>query len=75
MPPVDLKDKDMFFKVVKASFGQRRKTLLNALTNFGGFNKSKEEIREILIKLNINENARGETLSIEQFASLSNQFC
>lgn len=73
-PPVNLKDKDMFFKVVKASFGQRRKTLLNALTNSGGFNKSKEEIREILINLNINENARGETLSIEQFASLSNQF-
>lgn len=73
-PPVSLKDKDMFFKVVKASFGQRRKTLLNALTNSGGFNKSKEEIREILINLNINENARGETLSIEQFASLSNQF-
>ncbi|OPZ93970.1 MAG: Ribosomal RNA small subunit methyltransferase A [Firmicutes bacterium ADurb.Bin419] len=74
-PPVNLKDKDMFFKVVKASFGQRRKTLLNALTNFGGFNKSKEEIREILSALDINENARGETLTIEQFASLSNQFC
>ncbi len=74
-PPVSLKDKDMFFKVVKASFGQRRKTLLNALTNFGGFNRSKEEIREILLGLNIDENARGETLSIEQFASLSNQFC
>lgn len=73
-PPVNLKDKDMFFKVVKASFGQRRKTLLNALTNFGAFNKNKEEIREILNSLNINENARGETLSIEQFASLSNQF-
>ncbi len=74
-PPVNLKDKDIFFKVVKASFGQRRKTLLNALTNFGGFNKSKEEIREILSALDINENARGETLTIEQFASLSNQFC
>jgi len=73
-PPVDLKDKDIFFKVVKASFGQRRKTLLNALTNFGAFNKTKEEIREILNALNIDENARGETLSIEQFASLSNQF-
>lgn len=74
-PPVNLKDKDMFFKVVKAAFGQRRKTLLNALTNFGAFNKTKEEIREILNTLNINENARGETLSIEQFAILSNKFC
>lgn len=74
-PPVSLKDKDIFFKVVKASFGQRRKTLLNALTNSGGFNRSKEEIREILLGLNIDENARGETLSIGQFASLSNRFC
>ena len=74
-PPVNLKDKDMFFKVIKAAFGQRRKTLLNALTNSGGFNKTKEEIREILLGLNIDENARGETLSIEQFASLDNQFC
>lgn len=74
-PPVNLKDKDMFFKVIKAAFGQRRKTLLNALTNSGGFNKTKEEIREILLGLNIDENARGETLSIEQFASLANQFC
>ena len=73
-PPVYLKDKDMFFKVVKASFGQRRKTLLNALSNSGALNKNKEEIREILSSVNINENARGETLSIEQFANLSNQF-
>ena len=73
-PPVDLKDKDMFFKVVKASFGQRRKTLLNALANSAALNKNKEEIREILNSVNINENARGETLSIEQFATLSNQF-
>lgn len=73
-PPVVLKNKDLFFKVVKASFGQRRKTLLNALSNFGGFNKSKEEIRNILNAVNIDENLRGETLSIEQFAALSNEF-
>lgn len=73
-PPVVLKNKDLFFKVVKASFGQRRKTLLNALSNFGGFNKSKEEIRNILNAVNIDGNLRGETLSIEQFAALSNEF-
>lgn len=73
-PPVILTDKDMFFKVVKASFGQRRKTLLNALANFGALNKSKEEIREILNAINIDENVRGEILSMEQFAALCNEF-
>lgn len=74
-PPVHLNDKDMFFRVVKAAFGQRRKTLLNALTNSGAFNRSKEQIRELLVSQSINENARGETLSIEQFASLANELC
>lgn len=71
-PPVKLIDKDFFFMTVKAAFGQRRKTLVNALYNFKGFQKTKEDIKEILIKLGINENARGETLSISQFAQLSN---
>lgn len=73
-PPVTLKDKEMFFKVVKAAFGQRRKTLLNALSNFAALNRTKEEVREILKAINIDENVRGETLSIEQFAALSNEF-
>ncbi|GAE90085.1 16S rRNA (adenine(1518)-N(6)/adenine(1519)-N(6))-dimethyltransferase RsmA [Acetivibrio straminisolvens] len=71
-PPVKLMDKDFFFMVVKAAFGQRRKTLVNALYNFKGFQKTKEEIKEILNQLGIDENARGETLSISQFAELSN---
>ena len=71
-PPVQLKDKELFFKTVKASFGQRRKTLVNALYNSGYFNISKEEIREILINIGIGEKQRGETLSIMQFAELSN---
>jgi 16S rRNA (adenine1518-N6/adenine1519-N6)-dimethyltransferase len=70
-PPVDLKDERMYFRVVKASFGQRRKTLLNALTA-GNLGKSKEELREILSKNNIDENRRGETLSLEEFAKISN---
>ncbi|HOQ00099.1 MAG TPA: 16S rRNA (adenine(1518)-N(6)/adenine(1519)-N(6))-dimethyltransferase RsmA [Acetivibrio clariflavus] len=74
IPPVILKDKDMFFKVVKAAFGQRRKTLLNALSNYTALNKTKEEVRKILNAVNIDENVRGETLSIEQFAILSNEF-
>lgn len=70
--PVDLKDKDLFFRLVKASFGQRRKTLVNALNNAGYFGVGKEELKDILSKAGIGENQRGETLSIEQFALLSN---
>lgn len=71
-PPVEVESKDMFFRVVKASFGQRRKTLVNAIQNSGFFNINKEEIKNILVSMGIKENARGETLSISQFAKLSN---
>jgi 16S rRNA (adenine1518-N6/adenine1519-N6)-dimethyltransferase len=71
-PPVEVGDKAMFFKTVKASFGQRRKTLVNALTNSGYFMYNKEEIKDILKDLGIGENQRGETLSITQFAQLAN---
>ena len=73
-PPVQVLDKKIFFKTVKAAFGQRRKTLINAVCNAGCFNKSKDEIREILKDMGIEENRRGETLSLEQFARLSNSF-
>ncbi|HOV25624.1 MAG TPA: 16S rRNA (adenine(1518)-N(6)/adenine(1519)-N(6))-dimethyltransferase RsmA [Pseudobacteroides sp.] len=73
-PAVKLISRDMFFSTVKASFGQRRKTLLNALSNSSKFGRSKEEIRQILIGLGIDENARGETLTINQFAQISNEF-
>ncbi|NLI57578.1 MAG: 16S rRNA (adenine(1518)-N(6)/adenine(1519)-N(6))-dimethyltransferase RsmA [Clostridium sp.] len=71
-PPVVLLDKNMFFKTVKCSFAQRRKTLINALYNAGKFKKSKEEIKEILKSMGVDENVRGEMLSIQQFAMLSN---
>lgn len=72
-PPVQLNDKGIFFKTVKAAFGQRRKTLVNALGNSGYFDKSKEDIKEILKNLGIDENQRGETLTLEQFSRLSNK--
>lgn len=62
---------EIFFKTVKAAFGQRRKTLLNALGGLGFL--SKEEIKEVLQEANIDEKRRGETLSIEEFAVLSNK--
>ncbi|HFL3522826.1 TPA: 16S rRNA (adenine(1518)-N(6)/adenine(1519)-N(6))-dimethyltransferase RsmA [Clostridioides difficile] len=66
----DVHNEDIFFKTVKASFGQRRKTLLNSLGGLGFLNK--DEIREVLKEANIDEKRRGETLSIEEFSVLSN---
>ena len=70
-PPVQLKNETVFFKIVKASFMQRRKTLLNGLTNAGII--SKERMREILNKMQLPETVRGEDLSIEQFAQIANE--
>jgi 16S rRNA (adenine1518-N6/adenine1519-N6)-dimethyltransferase len=74
-PPVQTTDKAMFFKTVRAAFGQRRKTLQNALSNSGITGLGKEEILEMLRRLGIPDMARGETLSMEQFATLSNEIC
>jgi 16S rRNA (adenine1518-N6/adenine1519-N6)-dimethyltransferase len=73
-PPVKLADRGFFTKTVKAAFGQRRKTLANALYNSGYFKQSKDEICEILVNMGIEERQRGETLSIMQFAELANSF-
>ena len=69
-PPVHLENEELFFKIIKASFMQRRKTLLNGLANSNI--ASKEKIREELERLKLPENTRGETLTIEQFAQLAN---
>ncbi|RCX18297.1 dimethyladenosine transferase [Anaerobacterium chartisolvens] len=73
-PPVTVKSEELFFKIVKAAFGQRRKTLLNALSNSGCLAQGKQDIRQVLEDTGIGESRRGETLSIEQFAQLSNAF-
>lgn len=69
-PVYKVDNEEIFFKVVKASFGQRRKTLLNSLSTLGFLNK--DEIKEVLQNSNIDEKRRGETLSIEEFSNLSN---
>ncbi len=71
-PPVEVIDRNVYFKIVKASFGQRRKTLVNALSNSGFFTKNKEQIKQILEEMGLNENIRGEVLTVAQFAQLSN---
>lgn len=70
-PPVQVQDQQMFFKIIKAAFGQRRKTLLNSLFAVQP-GLSKEEIGEVLAKTGIDYRTRGEVLSLEQFAFLSN---
>lgn len=65
-PALELKDKDLFFKVVKVSFMQRRKTLMNSLVN-GGVLKSKDEARKMFEELGFDVNVRGENLSMGDF--------
>lgn len=69
--PVNLLDEQVFFKIIKTSFMQRRKTLINALVN-GGILKSKEMAKELFDVLQLDYNTRGETLSLEKFAEISN---
>jgi len=69
-PPVEVKDKAFFFKVIQASFMQRRKTLLNGLSHSGI--ASKEQLRKMLDDLKLDENIRGEALNLNQFAEISN---
>ncbi|NLO98728.1 MAG: 16S rRNA (adenine(1518)-N(6)/adenine(1519)-N(6))-dimethyltransferase RsmA [Clostridiaceae bacterium] len=66
-------NKELFFKVVKSSFGQRRKTLLNSLGSQGWLDGGKERLREVLTKLGIKEATRAEELTIEDFARLSRE--
>lgn len=70
-PPVKLLNEEHFFKLIKVSFMQRRKTLINALVN-GGIIKCKEDAKKIFDDLKMDYNMRGETLSIEKFAEISN---
>ena len=70
-PPVTVRDEKLFFRVVKAAFGQRRKTLSNALKGAGFL---KDEVQEALEQAGIEAARRGETLSLEEFAQLADAF-
>lgn len=72
-PPVDVTDEKGFFKVVRAAFAQRRKTLLNALANSAEIPIGKAEVAGVLAELGIDEKRRGETLSLKEFADISNK--
>lgn len=70
-PTVTVSDEKKFFAIVKSSFGQRRKTLLNALSKSPYFSTNKDSVRSVLVQMGVDENIRGEKLSISQFAKLS----
>ncbi len=71
-PPVEVKDERWMFALIRASFNQRRKTLVNGLTNAPELKLSKERVLEALEKMELLPTVRGEALTLEQFALLSN---
>lgn len=72
MVPVDVEDEKLMFAIIRASFNQRRKTLANGLSNAPGIRLSKEEIQESITELGVPVTIRGEALTLQQFAELSN---
>lgn len=73
-PPIQVNNPDHMFKVIRASFNQRRKTLANALTN-GGIGVTRDQVTDCLEKMGLDVNIRGEKLTLEQFAKISDLLC
>lgn len=71
--PVTVKDENLMFKLIRASFNQRRKTLVNGISNFSELNFSKEQVANALVAIGLSENVRGETLNLEKFALLADE--
>ena len=71
-PPVEVTDERLMFRLIRASFNQRRKTLANGLGNSPDIPLTKEQIISSIQALGLPETVRGETLTLEQFATLSN---
>ena len=73
-PPVEVVDEKLMFRLIRASFNQRRKTLVNGLKNASDLSFSKEQIEAAIEAIGQPLTIRGEALTLEQFAALSNQF-
>ncbi|MBQ9989377.1 MAG: 16S rRNA (adenine(1518)-N(6)/adenine(1519)-N(6))-dimethyltransferase RsmA [Lachnospiraceae bacterium] len=71
-PPVEVKNEKFMFDLIRASFNQRRKTLVNGLGNAASLNLTKEQVAAALESMGLPPAIRGEALSLEQFAELSN---
>ena len=74
VPPVEVNDEKLMFEIIRASFNQRRKTLANGLNNAANLHFSKEKITEAIEKLGKGASVRGEALTLEEFAKLTNLF-
>ena len=72
-PPVEAADEAFLFAVIRASFNQRRKTLVNGLANAGGLSVTREQVETVLEEMGLLPTVRGETFSLERFAELSNR--
>lgn len=70
-PPVEVEDEKKMFSLIRASFNQRRKTLVNGLSNAAGLNVSKEQVLAALEQMKLSPSIRGEVLTLEEFAKLS----
>jgi len=70
-PKVKAENEELMFKIIKFAFAQRRKTLVNSLFNMGGLELSKEKLVDALQSIGLNEKIRGEALSLEEYAMLS----
>ena len=73
-PPVAVSDPALMFKLIRASFNQRRKTLQNGLNNSPELSYTREMITEAIASLGVPASVRGEALTLEQFAKLANYF-
>lgn len=72
IPPVQVKEEAFLFDMIRASFNQRRKTLVNGLGNASGLQVSKEILTEAIEELHYSKTIRGEALTLQQFAELAN---
>lgn len=72
-PPVEVEDKKLMFRLIRASFNQRRKTMLNSLNNSPELSFNKEQIGAALEAVGLKPTIRGEALTLAQFAELSNK--
>ena len=74
-PPVEVQDEKLMFRLIRASFNQRRKTLANGLKNSAELDLPKEVIAEAIGRLGRGESIRGEALTLQEFAALTNSIC
>ena len=74
-PKIVVKDEKFMFKLIRASFNQRRKTLQNGINNSAELSISKDAVVEALRKMGLSESIRGEALTLAQFAELSDLLC